>query len=223
MPKANWGISASDVDEYDREDLYTPYLGDPPPSGTVYLWTIKKMTAVPATEDKTPQIRVGLQLKPRNKAQQKYKGYYITAFVHISDKTKWSYIPFLDALGVSGRDFVNRTITDESGNVAKIGAWKNDGKQVIAAQLNDNDPEFASKNPKKIGWMGEAPEGSVSDDDEDEDDFDDEDSTEDEDSDFFDEDEEEVKKPSRKRATARNGRVPSRRVSKATASRRRRR
>ena len=205
MPKANWGITSSDVDDFDRSDLYTPYMGELPPSGVVYLWKMKKLQAVAATEDTVPQLRVGLELKPRTVREKKYKGYYIIAFLHISDKAMWKVAPFLDALGVSGRDFTSRTITDESGNVAKIGTWKNTGDFVIAAKLDDNDPEYAQKNPKKVGWMGEAPDSeSDVDDDEDEN----EESTE-EDEDFFD-DEEETPKPSRRR-TKQHGRSPARR------------
>jgi hypothetical protein len=178
----------------------------------VYVWTIKKLVFVAATEDTTAQLRIGLSLKPRNKSENKYDGYYITSFLHISDKTAFRYIPFLDALGVSGRDFTSRTIIDENGNISKIGAWRNSGDFEIAGQLQDNDPDYASKNPKKVGWLGEAPESDSSEDDE-EDDFDDEedDFTEDEE-DEFEEEETTIRKPARnRRRTTKNGQVPTRR------------
>lgn len=206
MPKANWGISASDVDEFDRDDLYTPYQG-PVPTNAVYRWRIRKLQFIAATEDSVPQLRVGLELDPRNRSEKKYKGYYQTAFIYISDKTKFRYIPFLDALGVSGRDFTSRTIISEDGAISKIGAWKNTGDFLISAQLQDNDPDFQHKNPKKIGWIGSAPDSDVDDEDESDDDEDiDSDVDEDDnDGDSWDDesedDEEEDPKPRRTRAS----------------------
>lgn len=210
MPKANWGISSSDVDDFDRDSQFKPFIGDPPPSGVVYLWTIKKLVMVSATDEKTPQLRVGLALRPQNRAQKKYEGYYITNFLPIADNTAFRYAPLLDAFGVSGRDFTSRTIIDEQGNIQKIGQWRNTGDFVIAAQLLDNDPDYVSKNPKKIGWMGEAPEDSDSD-------VDDDESTEDDDEEDADapweddeDEEEEPVKPTRSRRTRQHGR--SRRI-----------
>lgn len=215
MPKANWGISAGDVDDFDRDSQYKPFIGDPPPSGVVYIWRIKRLVAVAPTEDKVGQLRVGLELVPQGRSQAKYKGYYQTAFLHISDTAAFRYVPFLDALGVSGRDFTSRTIHDEQGNVQKIGAWRNDGNQLIAARLDDNDPEFAHKNPKKIGWMGEAPE-DVEDSDVDDDESD---------VDFDDEEEEAPKVTSRRhsngRSTKRSGRRSATSTSNGRTSRRR--
>lgn len=166
MPKANWSISASDVDDFDRSTQYTPYMGPTPPSNVVYMWTVKNLKYVAATDDTLPQLRVGLELHPRDTKERKFKGFYQVAFLHIADSTRWKYVPFLDALGVSGRDFANRTILDQDNNIQKIGQWRNDGKQLVAAQLLENDPDFAHKNPHKIGWIGEAPEDFTGDDDE---------------------------------------------------------
>lgn len=208
MPRANWGISSSDVDDFDRDSQFKPYMGPLPPSGVVYLWTIKKLVRVAATDDKVAQLRIGLELKPQTREQKKFKGYYITNFLPVTDNTAFRYTPLLDAFGVSGRDFTTRTIIDEQGNIQKIGKWRNTGDFVIAAQLHDNDPDYVSKNPKKIGWMGEAPEDSDVDDDEnesiedEEDDdvpWDDDDSEDESEEDEYEEEEEQPR--SRRRAT----------------------
>lgn len=216
MPKANWGIKATEVDDYNRDDLYKPYMG-PTPANAVYKWRIKKMQYIAATEDAVPQLRVGLELVPRDKTERKYKGYYITAFIHISDRTQFRYIPFLDALGVSGRDFTTRTIYDEQLNIQKIGDWRNDGKTIVAGQLLDNDPEFQHKNPKTIGWLGEAPSSMESEDDDD--DFEDEEESSEDD--FYDDEEEEEDPKPRKRTGVRRGRSSGSRATQTSRSRRR--
>lgn len=177
MPKANWGISASDVDDFDRESQYKPYTGPQPPLA-VYNWRIKVLKSVSGTQKKLPQLRVGLELEPRGASEDKYSGYFIMAFLPVGETTKFRYVPFLDAIGVSGKEFTNGTLTDSEGNVKKIGRWRNTGDEVIAAQLRMGEDE--SGNPKEeIGWMGEAV--ADFDDDEESDDFDDEDLEYDED------------------------------------------
>lgn len=168
MPKANWGIDAADVDEFDRDSVYTPYSGPIPPAG-VYLWKIQKLQSVKGTSSKHPQLRVGLELEPReDHDEEKYAGYYKMAFLPITATTAFRYVPFLDAIGVSGREFKSGTITDQEGNISKIGKWRNTGDEYIMAQLKtgtdqNGDPAL------EFGWFGPAEF-----DDEDDDGYDDE-------------------------------------------------
>lgn len=158
MPRANWGIETGTIDDFDRESQYAPYTGPIPPagSGTVYQWKIKVAKSISATRDKLPQLRIGLELAPRAEYDEKrYKGFFAMAFIPVSDKTAFRYVPFLDAIGVSSTDFTRRTITDEEGNIKRIGAWKNDGTTLILAELKDEQDNDG--NPRKgIGWIGPA-------------------------------------------------------------------
>lgn len=158
MPKVRWGISAGNVDDFDRDSQYKPYDG-PTPTNGVYLWKIKVLKYVAGTKDKFPQLRIGLELVPREgrKQERRYAGYFMMSFPPVSPKTAFRYVPFLDAIGVSGSDFADRTITDEDGNIKKIGKWRNDSEQLIAAELKDGVDQ--NNNPRKeIGWMGEPSE-----------------------------------------------------------------
>jgi len=168
MPKANWGIDAADVDEFDRDSIYKPYSGPVPPPG-VYLWQIQKLQSVKGTREKHPQLRVGLELVPReDHDEDKYSGYYKMAFLPVTNSTNFRYVPFLDAIGVSGREFKSGTITDEEGNIKKIGKWRNTGEEYVMAQLKtttdqNGDPAL------EIGWFGAADfEEDPDDDDEEE-------------------------------------------------------
>lgn len=183
MPKVNWGVRAADIDNFDRDSQYAPYDGPVPPNG-VYQWKVKVLKSVAGTREKNPQLRVGLELVPRkaDPSEKRMKGYFIMAFLPIMDKTQFRYVPFLDALGVSGREFERGTITDEEGNVKKIGRWRNGGDTLIKAELKDGTDQ--SGNPRKdIGWMG-----ALTDEPDDDEDFDEDD--EQDDADYDDEDEE---------------------------------
>lgn len=164
MPRVRWGIKSSDVDDFDREQQYKPYMGTVPPNA-VYQWQVKKVQSVAGSRDKYPQLRVGLELIPRKgRDEGDYKGYYLMCFLPITEKTSFKYTPFLDALGVSGDDFVENTITDQEGNVKKIGRWRNDGKAMILGQLVER-PDQNNVLRKEVTWMGPLEESAPDDDD----------------------------------------------------------
>lgn len=200
MPRVNWGIKARDVDDFDRERQYKPYDGPIPVNG-VYQFQVKVLKFVAGSREKHPQLRIGLELVPRpgRKDERRYGGYFLMEFAPVTEKTAFRYVPFLDAIGVTGRDFETRTLADEEGNIRKIGSWTNTGKHMILAEIRDD--RDAEGNPRKaVGWMG-----AVADEDEtneyDEEELDDEEGYEDgdyEDEDDEDyEDEEEESKPKR--------------------------
>lgn len=178
MPRVQWGVSASDIDGFDRETQFKPYDGPIPPNG-VYVWKIKVLKSVAGTREKLPQLRIGLELQPRKgrKDERAFSGYFTMVFRSITEKSVMFYVPFLDAIGVSGRDFESRTIADEEGNIKKIGAWRNDGNQFVKAELKDGVDQHGQSR-KEIGWMG--PDTAEDELEEDEEDFDDDEYDEDE-------------------------------------------
>lgn len=183
MPKANWGIRASDVESFDREKQFKPYDGPIPVNG-VYRWKVTRLMFVAGTDDKLPQLRIGLEIQPRSKEEKRYAGYRLMLFPPVSDRTQFRYVPFLDAIGVSGREFESGTITDEEGNIKKIGRWKFAPDVTIKAELKDDTDQHG--NPRKdIGWMG-ADTGETEDLDSEEEEFED-----DEDGEYADEDDDE--------------------------------
>lgn len=173
MPKVNWGIARGTIDRFDRSTQYKPYDGPIPPAA-VYRWKMKKVQYVAASGTKNPQIRLGLELIPRSKEDKRYATYYIMAFLTISEQYPGFYVPFLDAIGVTEREFLSGTITDEEGNIKKIGNWRNTGNLHIKAQLRDSSDQ--NGNPKKeIGYILADSEEVIDDEDDSDIDFDDED------------------------------------------------
>ena len=150
MPRANWGIETEDIDSFDRSTQFTPYRGPQPPRG-VYSFLVKKAVFIAATRDKLPSLRLGLELIPRDGTDdRKYNGFYFTAFLPVSNKTQFRYVPLLDALGVSASDFKNKTITDAEGNISRIGKWRNDGETIVDVQIqleedNKGNPQWNAK------------------------------------------------------------------------------
>lgn len=155
MPKATWGIEREDIDDFDRDSQYTPYAGPIPPNA-VYQWKIKVLKFIAGDRQKLPQLRVGLALVPRAGYDEKqYKDYFLMAFIPVSNKTQFRYVPFLDAIGVTSAQFTERTITDEEGNIKRIGTWRNDRATDILAEVKNGVDQ--DDNPRKeIGWMGAA-------------------------------------------------------------------
>lgn len=170
MPKANWGVSARVIDDWDRSSQYTPYDGPIPRDG-VYAWHIKSFRYVAGTKGKYPQLRVGLELFPRVRADEKYDGFYTMLFLPITEATAFRYVPLLDALGIRSRDFEDNTITDSDGNITRIGKWRNDGAQYICGRFGKKrDAEDPSD--KEVSWVG--PYKDIVDDSDEDDESDDE-------------------------------------------------
>ncbi len=185
MPRANWGISKGTVENFDRErqNQFKPYDG-PIPLNAVYRWRVNRLQFVAGTREKNPQLRIGLTLVPRSRDEKRYEGYRLMLYPPIADNTAFRYVPFLDALGVSEREFREGTITDEEGNIKKMGRWRNTGDATIKGELVDETDQNGQLR-KTIKWMG-ADTGEVFEDDS-EDDYDgDDEYAEDEDGEWDD-------------------------------------
>lgn len=206
MPLARWRVSASDIDGFDRSKQFDRYTGPIPPVGEVFLWKVKYLKYLAGTRTKREQLWIGLELVPRaNRDEAEYAGYYCLAFRTITENNQGFWVPFLDAIGVSGRDFVTRTVTDQEGIVQKIGRWKNDGTTLILAEMKNG--EDAKGEPRRdFSWFKEAPsdvETYSSDDDFDEDDEEYDDDTEDsDDDDDYEEEPAPKSRPSRAQSVA---------------------
>jgi hypothetical protein len=185
MPRANWEIDASDIDDWDRESQYTPYTGTVPPNG-VYRWRIKVAKYQAGDRSRKPQLSLGLELVPRSRDEKVYEGYFAWKNAFPSKKNQFTYAPFCDAIGITGSEFTNKTIVNEDGEISRIGKWRNDGTTTILGLLEDNtwtDSNNNTRTGKAVGWVGvdEGDDLEESDAEDDAEDFDaDEDYVEDE-------------------------------------------
>lgn len=160
MPRVSWDIDASDVDEYDRSSQFKPYDGPEPKEG-IYLFAVKVLKQIPKTGKKNAQLRVGLELVPRaGRDEREYADYFRMAFLPITPNTAFRYVPFLDAIGVSGTDFTRRTLVDEEGNVKKIGKYVQDGQTMILARLKYEEDQHGDDQLNIVDFY-EAPDDVV--------------------------------------------------------------
>lgn len=178
MPKAVWDLPRGTIDDFDRSKQFKPYTGQLPPIMVVYQWRVAKLTYAAGAGGKLPQLRIGLQLVARSEAERQYEGYYITVFRSIGDTNAFTWVPFLDVLGVSESEFRERTMVDNEGKITRIGKWKNDGGQELLAQLTERE-DLQGNMRRDVGYIGPVDAESV-DDDEDIDDEDDDDDFEEE-------------------------------------------
>lgn len=162
MPRVNWNIGKEVIDDFDRESSFKPYAGKIPPNA-VYRWRVKTLKTAAGTREKNPRLQAGLELVPREGAEKQYAGYFIMKFMAIAETNAWTYVPFLDAIGVSSAEFTKGTVVDEDGNVRKIGNWRMDGKTEILGQLADGTD--GEGNPRKeMKWVGAVDEDEIIDD-----------------------------------------------------------
>lgn len=152
MPKVNWGVDRGVIDDYDRDSSYKPYTGKIPPNA-VYKFKLKSLKSAAGTRDKNPRLQAGLELIPRNAEEKAYAGYFIMKFMAIAQTNAFQWVPFLDAIGVTAREFTNGTVVDEDGNVRKIGNWRMDGTTLILGQLADGSDDKGNSR-KEIKWVG---------------------------------------------------------------------
>ncbi len=199
MPRADWGLSAGTISDFDRDKQFTPYQGPLPPNA-VYKWRVVNAYYAAATDKNLPQLRLLLSLVPRDRSENKFSGFMCMAMAPIGDNTAFRYVPFLDAIGVTEADFLRRTDVDGEGKIRKIGKWLNNGKTEVAAQLEDNDYE-GSKYPKAIGWVGALSEYEPDEEDEDEEEYDEDDTEEEYEEEEYEEEEEEEPEPPRRKAS----------------------
>lgn len=172
MPRVRWGVTAEQMKKFDRSKQFAPYTGPIPPNG-VYQWRVKVAKFIAGDRTQNPQLMLGLELVPRDKDEKRFKGYFIGVYRTPTENNQFTYVPFLDAIGVSEDDFADRSKASEDGNIQAIGPWRNDGKTEIYGQLVDNSYENAAGDTvvkKDIKWFG--PVTGVASPDEDDDDGD---------------------------------------------------
>ena len=166
MGKVRWGggITGASLDRTER-DGFEPYTGPAVPNG-VYCWKIKVLRKGKSSGGYA-QLIVGLELTPRQSRpeEKKYKGYFLTDYIVVTEGSQFRVVRFTDAIGVTGADFAERTITAGEPNargsveIAKIGRWVHNKKQYVMASIVDDMDQNGSSR-KVIGGYWPIPEDS---------------------------------------------------------------
>jgi hypothetical protein len=172
MGKIKWGggVTGKGIDEVDTSKQFTPYAGTVPPAG-VYQFHIKILRMTLSSNNNT-QLMIGLELVPRKgmPEQNKYKGYFLVDYIPVMESTQFRVRPFLDAIGVKGRDFTDRSVDDgtDKHNVTKIGNWIQNGKQFLLVSIGWGADQNGNNRMEVKGFVpagGAAFAGSSEEDD----------------------------------------------------------
>ena len=169
--KVKWGGDdlESALNDYE-DDGWEPYDG-PRPANGMYTWEITEVRSGVSTNE-FPQLRVFLRLDPGSRRDHKqYDGFTMSTKIIVKHdgSTDFRVMPFLNAIGVSVRDFLHNTEAgppledlDYNGKeeflVKSIGRVRFDGKNPVKVRgyikpQKDNSDYYDIKfyPPKKDG------------------------------------------------------------------------
>lgn len=152
MPRVRWGDEEELLEageNWDPDEQIQPYDGPTPPTG-LYHFDVKVLKKRQGKN--FPQLMIGLELVPRKgrSDDKKYVRYFIMDFAPVSPQTNFRWMPFVQAIGVSPSDLIKKCVTDEDGNVTKIGRWvKREKGNVIAVNIV-HDPDDERYGGRKV-------------------------------------------------------------------------
>lgn len=158
MPKVKWeSISEQDIDEAQTNQAYA---GKVPPAG-VYRFELRVLKTGESGEG-NPKLVIGCFLdgswRPEHK---KYDGCPMWDHLAVIQSQNFKVRAFCDALGVTSKQFMTQTMTDEDDNILKIGTLKikDEGLLIYAAVQKTNDPDYGEQiRPARGGGYMPAPE-----------------------------------------------------------------
>jgi hypothetical protein len=151
MPKVKWGGKElqDSLENYDGENdaQYRPYDGPPPRAG-MYLFTVKRVKQN-TSPGGFPRLQLFLELTPRagRPDEKRYDKFFMLDGIIVKEdgSTTFRVRPFLDAIGVSVREFMTNTVTSAEDNelVVKIGKFKTDKPfQIMGAIKPQKDSDY---------------------------------------------------------------------------------
>lgn len=159
MPKAKWGagdkaLSAGDIDGAERSETRKRYSGELPRGGTYrfVIQSIKKDVSAAGNDKALIFSTLDGSWKP-NHAQYDGCPVWDHLPVHVTDRLA----NFLDAVGATGKDFVDGVIVDENGYFTKLGRV-GDPKGLLVYINVKKDKGDGSYDPSlKVDFNGYMP------------------------------------------------------------------
>lgn len=163
MPRSTWGSGAEPISREDLENAqgsrFKRYDGPTVPDG-IYAFKINQLRKG-KSQNGNDQLIIGLELVPRKgrPEQVQYKGFYVTDYIPVMSSTADRLKPFLDAIGVSVGDFMDRMMDDGQANrqgskgIQKFGKWVfESGKVFVLAEVETGS--YKGKSRREIAYGG---------------------------------------------------------------------
>lgn len=144
MAKVKWGS----IDESAIAEATTSltYVGPLPKKG-VYRFKLRSCQYTTSSNDNPMLKNLWLLDGSWRPEHEQYDGCPVWDNLPVMESTAFRVKAFCDALGVSYRDFLNKTIIDEDKNVKSIGSLKIQDEDLLVC-LNvdvDDDPEYGER------------------------------------------------------------------------------
>lgn len=148
MPKVKWGIDPNEPEELEQFEVY-----DGPELKTgVYEGVLTRLT-VKENRNGDDMLNGLFQIRDDTKAQ--YNGASLWFNQNITDQGKPYMLLFLKAIGLSWKDFTDRSVTEDKERptkLLKIGKVKfNDGNEVkcrVQVGMSKPSPDYPERKPE---------------------------------------------------------------------------
>ena len=140
--KADWGLTAREVDASGVDITPRGYFGEQPPVGLTYLWRPTRLAFRPVTDEYvSPRLTINAELVPGSKEQKQYAGFPVTNFISIKSTNDMIWLSFILSMGITPSEFLDRCVVDESnGRVIRCGSKAvPDALKVFSATLTENN------------------------------------------------------------------------------------
>lgn len=175
MPKVKWSIDTAEPDELEE---YGVYDGPELPRTGVFHGVIKRLSL---KENSNGDDMLNGLFEVRESGEEndkdKYNGAGIWFNQNITDQGKPYVLQFLKSLGLTWKDFIKSTVTEDDGRptrVMKIGKVKfnesNEPKVKVSIGMSKGTPDYPSKTeikqflaPKPEDWDDDGDDGDEDD------------------------------------------------------------
>jgi hypothetical protein len=151
--KVTWGIDEDTIGSAESFDT-EPYDGPELPHRGVFNFAVRRAELQTSSND-NPMIRFLLVADDSRAEKKAYKGAPVWTRLVVTDNTAFRVRALCDALGVSYKDFTDRTVVDGEDNIVSIGKVKFNGKTPVhlKAQVGIQQGGQYAGSPDILSWL----------------------------------------------------------------------
>lgn len=159
MAKAKWGagdqpLTADDINNAERQETRKRYSGELPTPGTYRfeIQSLKQAESGAGNDKVVVMATLDGSWQPNHK---KYDGCPIWDHLPIMSSTKERVANFLDAIGATGEDLMEKALVDENGIITKLGAIGDPKGVLVYINVQRKKPTKEYPDPAiQVGFNG---------------------------------------------------------------------
>lgn len=162
MPKATWGagdeaLTADDINGAEAPETRTRYSGPVPPGGT-YRFVIQSLHQETSSKG-NPMVRVIAALdgswQPNH---SQFDGAPVFNYITLTKANAPQVRNFLDAIGATAEDLMNKSIVDENDYITKLGSIGDPAGLLVYINTQVSKPTQQYPNPRlEVMYAGYLP------------------------------------------------------------------